>query len=143
MNSCGAEKIAAFPRFQKNRTVFGALSLALLLGVQLLRCGLSCSSFLRGRGAVRFSFSQVSPRILVAFQTQTQNRSILAVQLPKSQPCPPGVALPKRPFRTKKSTESKFTTARKKRYGNNKTLQRVLRSACSCRKKEAGKRYGL
>ena len=34
---------------------------------------------------------------------------------------------PKGPFRTKNSTESKFTTARKKRYGNSKTLRIVPR----------------
>ena len=45
-------------------------------------------------------------------------------------------SLPKGPFRTKNSTESKFTTASKKRYGNSKTLQRVLRSACFSRKKK-------
>ena len=27
--------------------------------------------------------------LLVAFQTQTQNRSVLATQFPKSHPCPP------------------------------------------------------
>ena len=35
----------------------------------------------------------------------------------------------KGPFRTKNSTESKFTSARTKRYGNSKALRRVLRSA--------------
>ena len=43
--------------------------------------------------------------------------------------------VPKGPFRTKNSTESKFTTARKKRYGNSKTLRIVLRSACFSMKK--------
>ena len=41
----------------------------------------------------------------------------------------------KGPFRTKNSTESKFTTAREERYGNSKTLRIVLRSACFSRKK--------
>ena len=36
-------------------------------------------------------------------------------------------SLPKGPFRTKNSTESKFTTARKIRYGSSKTLRRVLK----------------
>ena len=30
----------------------------------------------------------------------------------------------------KQSTESKFTTERKNRYGDSKTVQRVLRNAC-------------
>ena len=42
-----------------------------------------------------------------------------------------GCQMPKGPFRTKNGTESKFTTAREKRYGNSKTLRRVLRSAFS------------
>ena len=42
---------------------------------------------------------------------------------------------PKGPFRTKNSTESKFAMARKKRYGNSKTLRIVLRSACFSGKK--------
>ena len=37
--------------------------------------------------------------------------------------------LTQRTFRTKNSMESKFTTARKLRYGSSKTLRRVLRSA--------------
>ena len=41
----------------------------------------------------------------------------------------------KGPVRTKNSTESKFTTAREKRYGNSKTLRIVLRSASFSRKK--------
>ena len=41
---------------------------------------------------------------------------------------------PKGPSRTKNSTESKFATARQIRYGNSKTLRRVLRSACFSRK---------
>ena len=45
------------------------------------------------------------------------------------------VGVPKGPFRTKNSTESKFTTAKKERYGNSKTLRRVLRSACFSTKK--------
>ena len=45
------------------------------------------------------------------------------------------ILLPKGPFRTKNSTESKFTTARKIRYGSSKTLRRVLRSACFSRRK--------
>ena len=47
---------------------------------------------------------------------------------------PFGAPSPKGPFRTKNSTESKFATARKKRYGNSKTLRRLLRSACFSRK---------
>ena len=43
--------------------------------------------------------------------------------------------LPKGPVRTKNSTESKFTTAREKRYGNSETLRIVLRSA-PCSRKE-------
>ena len=46
--------------------------------------------------------------------------------------------LPKGPNRTKNSTESKFTTAKEKRYGNSKTIRIVLRGACLPRKKEAG-----
>ena len=48
---------------------------------------------------------------------------------------------PKGPSRTKNSTESKFATARKKSYGDSKTLRRVLRSACFSGEKKAGKRY--
>ena len=43
--------------------------------------------------------------------------------------------VPKGPFRAKNSTESKFTTARKIRYGSSKTIRRVLRSACPSRKR--------
>ena len=34
------------------------------------------------------SFSRFAPSRLVALQMQTQNRSVLATQFPKSQPCP-------------------------------------------------------
>ena len=50
--------------------------------------------------------------------------------------CPPSLGVSKGPFRTKNSTESKFTTAREKRYGNSKTLRRVLRSACFFKEKK-------
>ena len=46
-----------------------------------------------------------------------------------------GSVTPKGPFRTKNSTESKFTTAREKRSGKSKTLRIVLRSACFSKKK--------
>ena len=41
----------------------------------------------------------------------------------------------KGPCRTKNSTASKLATGRKNRYGNSKTLRRVLRSACFCRER--------
>ena len=51
--------------------------------------------------------------------------------------CPPSlcrqnpstVEVPKGPSRTKNSTESKFATGRRNRYGDRKTLRRALRSA--------------
>ena len=49
--------------------------------------------------------------------------------------------IPKGPFRTKNSKESKFGTGSKIRYGDKKTLRRLLRNACFPRKRTE-KRYG-